>query len=92
MATRSPIEIHGYWGNTYALATDLPNVAASPTQSSTLQVGDTAYVTSTQALYVCIDATLGAAIWSPMSTGLNAPRKLRNHVSRPGCFHDDLCR
>ena len=91
MATRSPTDFHGYWGNTYALASDLPNVAASPTQSSTLQVGDTAYVTSTQALYVCLDATLGAAIWSPMSTGLtsaNFDAFGRLRVSNPQTIFD----
>jgi hypothetical protein len=92
MATRSPTAFHGYWGNTYALATDLPNVAASPTQSSTLQVGDTAYVTSTQALYVCIDATLGAAVWSPMSgsglTSANFDAFGRLRISAPQTVFD----
>jgi hypothetical protein len=72
MATRSPTPTHGYWGNTFALPTDLPNVAGATIQSPTLEVGDTAYIPSASALFVCIDATLGAAVWSAMTSGLTS--------------------
>jgi hypothetical protein len=68
MATRSPIAFHAYWG-IFATYGDLPNVAGSPTQSSTLQTGDQAYVTADQMLYFCTKATLGAAVWSAMGLG-----------------------
>ena len=68
MATRSPIAFHAYWG-IFATYGDLPNVAGSPTQSATLEVGDQAYVIADAMLYFCIDATLGAAVWSAMGLG-----------------------
>lgn len=51
MATRSPTAFHGYWGNTYVTPADLPNVAASPTQSATLGA-DVAGVSDTFSLVV----------------------------------------
>ena len=72
MATRSPTPTHGYWGNTFALPADLPNVAGATIQSPTLEVGDTAYIPSASSLFVCIDATLGAAVWSAMTSGLTS--------------------
>jgi hypothetical protein len=68
MAVRSPTAFHAYWG-IFATYGDLPNVAGSGTQNSNLQVGDQAYVTADSMLYFCIDATLGAAIWSVMGLG-----------------------
>lgn len=72
MALRSPVPTHNYWG-VFASNTDLPNLATAPTQSANLEPGDIAYATGTQALYVCIDATLGAAVWSAVSTPSNSP-------------------
>jgi hypothetical protein len=72
MATRSPTPTHGYWGNGFAAYADLPNVAGATIQSPTLEVGDTAFVSSASTLYVCIDATLGAAVWSAMTSGLTS--------------------
>ena len=92
MATRSPTAFHGYWGNAYVTPADLPNVAASPTQSATLEVGDTAYVTGTQTLYVCIDATPNAAVWSAMTslglTSANFDAFGRLRVSDPQTIFD----
>lgn len=88
MALRSPIAFHAYWG-IFATYGSLPNVAGSPTQSADLQVGDQAYVTADQMLYFCIDATLGAAVWSPMgfnSTNFDAFGRLR--VSNPQTIFD----
>jgi hypothetical protein len=68
MALRSPIAFHAYWG-IFATYGDLPNVAGSATQSATLQVGDQAYSTADSMLYFCVNATLGAAIWSAMGLG-----------------------
>jgi hypothetical protein len=72
MATRSPTPFHNYWGNGFAAYADLPNVAGATIQSPTLEVGDTAFVSSASTLYVCIDATLGAAVWSAMTSGLTS--------------------
>ena len=92
MATRSPTPFHSYHGNGFASAADLPNVATSTTQTTDLEVGDTAYVTGTQSLYVCIDATLGAAVWSPMSgsgfTSANFDAFGRLRVSNPQTIFD----
>ena len=68
MATRSPIAFHAYWG-IFSTSGDLPNVAGAATQSNTLQVGDQAYSTADSMIYFCIDATVGAAIWSAMGLG-----------------------
>ena len=92
MATRSPTPFHSYHGNAFATPADLPNVATSATQTADLEVGDTAYVPSTQSLYVCIDATLGAAVWSLMSgSGLisaNFDAFGRLRVSNPQTIFD----
>ena len=91
MATRSPTPTHGYWGNTFALPTDLPNVSGATIQSPTLEVGDTAYIPSASALFVCIDATLGAAVWSAMTSGLtsaNFDAFGRLRVSNPTTIFD----
>ena len=92
MATRSPTPFHNYWGNSYASPPTLPNVLGSPTQNSDLEVGDTAYVTSTQTLYVCIDATPNAAVWSAMTslglTSANFDAFGRLRVSNPETLFD----
>lgn len=92
MALRSPTPFHSYYGNGFASPAALPNVAASPTQTADLEVGDTAYVPSAQSLYVCIDATLGAAVWSPMSgsglTSANFDAFGRLRVSNPQTIFD----
>jgi hypothetical protein len=91
MATRSPTQTHGYWGNTFALYADLPNVAGATIQSPTLEVGDTAYIPSASSLFVCIDATLGAAVWSAMTSGLtsaNFDAFGRLRVSNPTTIFD----
>ena len=92
MATRSPTPFHNYWGNSYASPPALPNVLGSPTQSNDLEVGDTAYVTGTQTLYVCIDATPNAAVWSAMTslglTSANFDAFGRLRVSNPQTIFD----
>jgi len=83
VATRSPIAFHAYWG-IFATSGDLPNVAGAPTQSATLQVGDQAYSTADSMLYFCVNATLGAAIWSAMGfTSANFDAFGRLRVSNP---------
>lgn len=67
MSTRSQTRHHSYWGNAFATYGDLPNVAGSALQSQSLEDGDTAYVPGSDLLYVCIDPTLGAAVWSPQA-------------------------
>lgn len=62
MATRQREPISPRWPSV-ATSASLPNVAGSPTQSSYLQVGDECYVSGDSALYVCVVATLGAAVW-----------------------------
>lgn len=72
MAARSGNPTHSYWG-IFANETQLPNVAASPTQTPQLEVGDTAYASGgTSGLYVCTTATLGSAVWALLSTGAGA--------------------
>lgn len=92
MATRSPTSTHGYWGNGFAAYADLPNVAGATIQSPTLEVGDTAYIPSASTLYVCIDATLGAAVWSAMTTSGLTPANFdafgRLRVSNPQTVFD----
>lgn len=56
------------WG-TFATVADLPNVAASATQSDKLAVFDHAYVGATNVLHTCTTATLGAAVWAQSSVG-----------------------
>lgn len=72
-------ERHHYWGRVPA-ASDLPNVAGSPTQSppvggvNVLEPGDVCWVDATQCLYVNLDPTTGAAIWRCMvQSGGNQP-------------------
>lgn len=62
MSTRSQIGQHHYWGN-FLVDSQLPNVLGATVQNPALQTGDVAYVTGTPDLYVCTQATLGAAIW-----------------------------
>lgn len=50
------------------LASNLPNVSGSPTQTTLLNAGDEAYVTATSSSYVCTTATAGSAIWAPIAT------------------------
>lgn len=78
MATRSPINTHSYWG-IFPDSSFLPNVLGSPTQSGTLQEGDQAWSSADSTLYVCIDATLGAAIWSAITPGANAAPVTRSY-------------
>jgi len=91
MATRSPTQYHNYWG-AYTTEGLLPNVLGSPLQGPYLEVGDIAYVTGTQTLYVCTDATPNAAIWSSMAgTGLttaNFDAFGRLRVSNPQTIFD----
>jgi hypothetical protein len=68
MATKSPTQHHSYWGN-FAGAANLPNLAASPVQDAALQTGDTAFDSIGGLLYVCTDATLGAAVWVALGAG-----------------------
>jgi len=61
------------WQGQVDLFADLPNSAGSPYQFGVpnVQRGDLAWVTvgPTPGLYLCIDPTLGAAIWVPAGTG-----------------------
>ena len=88
MATRSPVAFHAYWG-IFSTVGDLPNVAGAATQSNTLQVGDQAYSTAEAMIYFCIDATVGAAIWSAMGLGpANFDAFGRLRVSNPQTIFD----
>lgn len=58
---------HNYWG-LFTDPNDLPNVAGSSFQQNGLQRGDVAWSDSDNKLYVCIDPTLGAAVWREMVT------------------------
>ncbi len=69
MALKSPTPFHQYWGNGFTAYGTLPNVAASLTQSASLQVGDTAYDTTNASFYICTVQTLGAAVWQLVNMG-----------------------
>ena len=62
MAGKSPKQFHNQWLEAASLA-QLPNVAGSPTQDSSLEIGDLCFVIGDN-VYVCTSATLGAATWS----------------------------
>lgn len=67
MATRTPTVqgrnlFHRDWGN-YLSPEFLPNVAGSPFTSDKLEEGDTAYVDRALARFVCVDPTVGSAVW-----------------------------
>ncbi len=76
MTLRQRIENVPRWPSV-ATTADLPNVSGALTQSSSLEHGDTCYVTSRSGLYLCTDAALGAAAWTPVGGGYgllpNAP-------------------
>jgi hypothetical protein len=55
-----------YWG-AFVSAAQLPNVAGSPTQDQAVEAGDTAYTSSTSTYWVCVTATLGGALWTPLN-------------------------
>jgi hypothetical protein len=71
MATRQREPISPRWPSV-ATSASLPNVAGSPTQSAYLQVGDECYAYGDGALYVCVVATLGAAVWLVVATASHA--------------------
>jgi hypothetical protein len=72
MATKSPTQHHSYWGS-FAGPGNLPNEAGAPVQDPALQEGDIAYESNMGVLYVCTDATLGAAMWAALTTGNSGP-------------------
>lgn len=55
-----------HWG-TFASTAQLPNVAGATKQNVNLAVGDIAYVATS--LYVCTNATQGAAVWAAVGGG-----------------------
>lgn len=69
---------HSYWGS-YATPADLPNVAASATQSALLAPGDTAFVAPGRSLWLCVDATLGAAEWVLQGQGSARSQNLASY-------------
>jgi len=72
MAKRQQVQSAPSWGTVVSTA-QLPNVAAATIQSAQLEAGDTCYVNAGNIdLYVCIDATLGAAIWRRLSSTIAA--------------------
>jgi hypothetical protein len=91
MSLRSPTPFHSYWGNTFSAYAQLPNVAGALVQTSNVEVGDTAYVPSDDMMYFCIDATVGAAVWSAMGlvpSGPNFDAFGRLRVSNPQTVFD----
>lgn len=73
MALRSPTEFHNDWG-IFAPGINpddnLPNRPTALTQSNTLQIGDTATVSTTPPTkWYCVDASFGAAIWVQFAPG-----------------------
>ncbi len=54
----------------YASPAELPNVAAATVQSPRLFAGSIAFSISDLTLYVCVDATEGAATWTALAAGV----------------------
>lgn len=83
MALRSPTQTHAYWGNSYASAATLPNVANPPVPFfPELEEGDTAFVPATDLLYVCLDPgnnVTGGAVWEAQ-----APNDASRIIHTPG--------
>lgn len=61
----APWSFHSWWGQ-YDTPSDLPNVSGAKLQLPDVQQGDMAWSRSDQQLYVCVDSTVGAAIWQGM--------------------------
>lgn len=75
MAIRSPVQIHNFWGATFADAAALPNKGGAPLSANEfkLEAGDFAYVVLDTTFYICtspggVSAT-PPATWIPLSTG-----------------------
>lgn len=75
MALRSPVQIHNFWGASFATSNDLPNepgnvITVAPLN---LQAGDFAYVIADTTFYVCTDPGTvnngGDATWVQITTG-----------------------
>lgn len=66
----APWSMGQYWGQ-FTTAASLPNTAGAQAsfQLNDVQPGDTAWVTGEGRLYICTDATVGAAAWDSVSTG-----------------------
>lgn len=58
MALKSPVSTHSFWGS-YSTFSALP-------ASATVEVGDTAFVTGTQEMYVCTSVS-PSVVWSPLA-------------------------
>jgi len=78
VATRSPTQTHSYWGS-FANTSALPGVA---TPVTTLQAGDTAYVTGTSSLYVCTNA--GVPTWVAIGSGSGITELTADVLAGPG--------
>lgn len=80
MSSRSLTIFHSYAG-IFASPPQLPNVAGATWQTSNLEQGDTAYIAPGR-IFVCIVATLGAAIWVEYNSELIAGYPLHIYVSQ----------
>jgi hypothetical protein len=81
----APWSQHNWWGK-YSDSGALPNTLGSDTQQNDLQSGDTAWVESDAAIFVCLDPTIGAAVWSIVSgsggsQNANSPRFFDDFLS-----------
>lgn len=65
----APWEQGHFWGQ-YPEEAELPNVSGAKIQLDSLQAGDVAWVTDDSCLYVCIDPTVGSAVWESLCTGV----------------------
>lgn len=82
MAKRQQVNMVPRWP-TVATMASLPNVSGSPTQSAYLEVGDECFVTGTATLYVCTNATLGAATWDTFTMSSAQAAQLASAIPAP---------
>lgn len=79
MSSRSLTGFHSYAG-VFTDTSQLPNVAGATWQTPNLEQGDTAYIAPGR-IFVCVTATLGAAVWVEYNSELIAGYPLHLYVS-----------
>lgn len=76
MALKSPVQLHNFWGATFATSLALPNAAGNPSGPPlNLEAGDFAYVIGTSSFWLCTSpgtSGVGDAVWVQIPTGAGA--------------------
>ena len=79
MSSRSLTGYHSYAG-IFTETSELPNVLGATWQTANLEPGDTAYIAPGR-IFLCVVATLGAAVWVEYNSELIAGYPLHIYVS-----------